>query len=114
MIEFRNLTRKRIRTKIFHKLGNKIIPQKFELSVVFAAPLLMRRLNKRYRRKDKIADTLSFLLEKRKGEIFVNAADPKLPYLFVHSALHLLGFNHKRSPDAKKMESKELNILKSQ
>lgn len=116
MIEFRNLTRKRIDTKIFRKLGGKIFPpagwagkNKFNVSLVFASPALMRKLH-----KNKNADALSFLYkEERVGEIFLNAAEKNLPYLFVHSALHLLGFNHKRSGDAKKMESRELKILNS-
>lgn len=112
MIEFRNLTRKRIGTKIFEKLGLKILGKKFELSVVFATPFLMLKLNRRHLRKNKSADTLAFLLEKGSGEIFLNAAEKNLPYLFVHSALHLLGFKHGKNDDAKKMERAELKILK--
>ncbi|OGF61904.1 hypothetical protein A2926_00765 [Candidatus Giovannonibacteria bacterium RIFCSPLOWO2_01_FULL_44_40] len=113
MIEFRNLTKKRIRTKIFKKLGNKIFPKQFELSVVFAPSSVIKALNKRYLNKNKPANTLSFLLERRRGEIFLNAKEQKLPFLFVHSALHLLGFNHKRNEDTKKMKERELKILKS-
>ena len=83
MIEFKNLSGKRVRygaykklyKKIFYKSGNS-----FWLSAVFAPPSLMRRLNKKYRGKNKPANVLSFLLEKNlpgrqtgTGEIFLNA-----------------------------------------
>lgn len=115
MIEFRNLSKRRIDTKIFRRLASKIFNKKFALSVVFASRALMRKLH-----KNKNADVLSFLYkEERAGEIFLNASLPRrqagkknLPYLFVHGSLHLIGFDHKKNKDAKKMERKELNILK--
>src|SRR3989339_2285041 len=119
MIEIRNLTKKRTNTEIIKKLYNKIFPptgraghKKFELDVVLASPQLMLALNKKYRKKEKIADVLSFLLEKNIGEIFLNISKKNLPYLFIHGSLHLLGYGHKKNKDAKKMERKELNILK--
>ena len=112
MIEIRNLTRKRVGTKIFKKLYSKILSKKFELSLVIAPPLLMRSLNKKYRGKNKPANTLSFLLESGKGEIFLNSGERNLPRLFVHSALHLLGFNHGNKKQAKIMGRAELKILK--
>lgn len=107
MIEFRNLTRRRVNTKIFRKLADKIFKNKFDVSLVFASPALMRKLH-----KNKNADTLSFLYkEEGTGEIFLNVSEKNLPYLFVHSALHLLGFKHGKKNDAKKMEREELKIL---
>ena len=88
MIEFKNLSGKRVRygaykklyKKIFYKSGNS-----FWLSAVFAPPSLMRRLNKKYRGKNKPANVLSFLLEKNlpgrqtgTGEIFLNAKEKNL------------------------------------
>ncbi len=114
MIEIRNLTKKRADTGIIKKLYGKIFfNKKFKLSVVLANPALMRKLNKERRGKNKIADVLSFLYkEERTGEIFLNAGKKNLPYLFIHGSLHLLGYNHKKNKDAKKMSMKELNILK--
>ena len=120
MIEIRNLTKKRADTGMIKKLYSKIFfNKKFELGVVLANPALMRKLNKQWRGKDKIADVLSFLYKEEKvGEIFLNASLPRrqagrknLPYLFVHGSLHLLGYSHKKNRDAKKMNMKELNIL---
>ena len=121
MIEFRNLTKKRINTAEFKELYNKIFPpkhpessRKFELSVVFAQPHFMRRLNKQYRGKNKTANVLSFALEKGKvgpGEIFLNIKEKKLPYLFLHGMLHLKGYDHVKKSDARKMEKLEQKIL---
>src|SRR3990167_11359395 len=104
MIEFRNLTKKRINTAEFKELYNNIFSAKsvtgsknFELSVVFARPHFMRRLNKQYRGKNKTANVLSFALEKGKvgpGEIFLNIKEKKLPYLFLHGMLNLKGYDH--------------------
>lgn len=121
MIEFKNLAKSRQDTKFLKRIYGKIFSARknFELSVVFAPPSLMRRLNRLYRNKNKVADVLSFLLAKDEGEIFLNAALPAgeagekdLPFLFTHGALHLLGFDHKKYKDYKIMKQKELKILK--
>ncbi|KKT40998.1 MAG: putative rRNA maturation factor [Candidatus Giovannonibacteria bacterium GW2011_GWA2_44_13b] len=118
LIEFRNLTKRRVSTAEFKKLYKKIFPGKFELSVVFAPPVLMRKLNRQYRGKNKTANVLSFLIEKNRGEIFLNinllaqAGEKNLPYLFLHGMLHLKGYDHKKTKDAKKMEKLEKKILK--
>lgn len=115
MIAVRNLSARRVNTAIFKKLYSKIFGAKFELSLVIADAELMRALNKKYRGKDETADTLSFLLERgRRGEIFLNSGERDLPRLFVHSALHLLGFDHKTKKRAQLMERREFIILQSQ
>ena len=115
MISIRNLSARRANTAIFRKLYSKIFGAKFELSLVIAGAKLMRALNKKYRGRDKAANTLSFLFEKgRQGEIFLNSGENDLPRLFVHSALHLLGFDHSTKKRAQLMEQKEFIILQSQ
>ena len=116
MIEFRNLTRQPLPTGVFKKLYRRIFAsraKRFNLSVVFAGPSRMRALNRRYRGKDKTADVLSFLLDKRNGEIFLNVQMASLLFLFVHGCLHLLGYNHTKDADAVRMERKEQYILKN-
>ena len=86
----------------------------FELSLVFTIPLLMRGLNKRYKNKDNAANVLSFLLEKGregKGEILLNAQEKKLPELFVHGCLHLLGYGHKTKKGYNLMSKKSSEML---
>lgn len=111
MVEFRNLTRKRVAYGALEKLYKKIFKTRFELSVVIAPPALMKKLNKVYRGKDKAANVLSFTLEKNSGEIFLNSEEKDLSFLFLHGALHLLGYDHIKNKDAKKMESLEKKIL---
>lgn len=117
MLEFRNLSKKRIEYGAYKKLYKKIFKKGFELSVVIAPHALMKKLNKTYRGKEKAANVLSFMLEKDAGEIFLNAGLPTqagendLRYLFVHGSLHLLGYDHKKNKDAEKMENLEKKIL---
>ncbi len=111
MMEVTNLTKIKIRIKLFENLYHAICKHPLELSVVLASPYRMRKLNKKYRGKDTTADVLSFLIEKGRGEIFLNARRKNIQFLFVHGCLHLLGFDHKTLKDAKIMERKEKNIL---
>lgn len=118
MIFFANLTKKPIRKASFVKLYKKIFftrdeQAQLELSVVFASPTFMRKLNKTYRKKDKVANVLSFLLEKGVGEIFLNRNEKNLPNLFVHGCLHLKGYDHEDDANAVKMERMEDKILNS-
>lgn len=111
-IFFTNIIKKPVKTAIFSRIYKKLLPN-WELSVVFAGSDLMRNLNKKYRKKDKIANTLSFLLDKKQGEIFLNANDKDLFYLFTHACLHFLGYDHKTKKDAITMERKEVIVLQS-
>ena len=101
---------------------------RYELCIKLASPTEMRRLNLRYRGKDKAADVLAFpLLTPRElstpsrksdilhlGDIVINRDDAKKNFLFlaVHGFLHLLGFDHERSVrDEKIMFSLQDEIL---
>ena len=101
------------------------------LSVRIVGEARSRRLNARYRRKDKPTNVLSFagaglapdgrfLL----GELVICApvvarearAQRKTlashwAHLTVHGVLHLQGFDHERASDAVKMEAREIQIL---
>lgn len=110
-IAFANLTKKRIATADFLRIYKKLLSG-WGLSVVFAKPALMRNLNKKYRKKDKVANVLSFLLDKKQGEVFLNANEKKLLYLFTHACLHLLGYSHKTIKSTELMENKLQSLLK--
>ena len=85
-----------------------ILGDKYKLSIVLAGNEFMRVLNKKWRKKDKIADTLSFPLFQNEGEIFLNINNehPKIIKLLVHSLLHLKGQSH-----GSKMEKEETKYL---
>jgi len=106
MIAFSNLTKKRRPALPWEDIKNNVLGKKYNLSVVFAGRGLMRKLNKKHRKKDKTADVLSFSLSKDQGEIFMNLSlvenRKSCLLLFIHSLLHLKGFSH-----SDKMEEKE-------
>lgn len=115
MLYCTNLTARKINFTIFKKLFKKMFHKNFELSLVFATPILMRGLNKKYKNKNNAASVLSFLLEKGckgKGEILLNTEEKKLPELFVHGCLHLFGYDHKTKKDYNLMSKKGGEMLK--
>jgi len=95
------------------------------LSVALVGQKKAAELNKKYRKKDKVANVLSFPVAelglgevvicpqevrkeaKRYGMIFEQA----LAWMFVHSILHLLGYEHTKVSGAKRMEQKERMYL---
>jgi len=106
-----------------------------ELSVVFVGDRAMRSLNRRYRGKDRTTDVLSFPMREGAyqdiqshvlGDIVISiptaekqarAAGTAFPReidrLLVHGLLHLLGYDHERSPtDEKTMRRMESLYLK--
>jgi len=123
MVDFSNLTKKRHPSLPWEDAKNAILKKDYNLSVVFAEDSLMKKLNKKYRKKDKPANVLSFPLSDKEGEIFINlsclhsATSKKdtfkqktqngILHLFIHSLLHLKGFSH-----GDKMEVEEEKFLK--
>lgn len=103
-----NLTKKTTPKNSWKKVSEKILGKKFKISIVLAENNFMRDLNKKWRKKDKIASTLSFPLSKNEGEIFlnINGKPAEITKLLVHSLLHLKGCSH-----GIKMEKKETKYL---
>ncbi len=113
--------------------------KKFNFSILLSNANVIRVLNKKFRKKDKSTDVLSFpFYEKQKlqqvikknkdiylGDIIINFSEIKknsrkksfiklLDKLLVHALLHLFGYKHKRNLDYKRMnilEKKFLNKL---
>lgn len=98
------------------------------VSIALISGSQMRRLNKTWRGKDKRADVLSFELDKGplKGEILLNYEQAALQakqmkhsvldelcFLVIHGVLHLWGYDHENSKDAKKMFPLQEKILRS-
>lgn len=95
-----------------------------ELTVVFGADALLRRLNREFRFKDKPTDVLSFRNEDKDlglGDVIVsvetargNAAlysrtlDRELEILVLHGLLHVLGYDHET--DRGEMEALEKRL----
>ena len=112
---------------------------KFNLSILLSNSNSIRLLNKKFRKKNKSTDVLSFpFYDKKKlneiikrdkeiylGDIIINYSKLKkdiekkqfiqhLDKLWVHALLHLFGYKHQKNLDFKKMnilEKKFLNKL---
>lgn len=105
-----------------------------EVVVSFVTKSEIRRLNARYRGHDRPTDVLAFAAregarlpggEHLLGDVVIGVPVAKqqaieqgrslaeeLRVLFVHGLLHLLGYDHERSPaDARRMRRKELWLL---
>ena len=133
---------KKIKKKnIFFSKVCKALPLKYRfskkkvsLSLLLSNNLGTKRLNKSFRNKDKPTDILSFPFDKNLqklnkiylGDIiisynFINKPKlqnnklfkEKLIKTFIHGFLHLLGFNHIKNKDYKKMLKEEKYIYKS-
>ncbi len=91
------------------KIKEKVLGRKYELSVVLAGNALMKKLNLKYRRKNKIAAVLSFPLSKKEGENFINLSQKQHSplFLFIHALLHLKGLEH-----SVKMKGQEQKLMK--
>jgi len=114
-----------------------------ELSLVLVSDRRMRALNRRYRKKDRPTDVLSFPLHEKWGQATFLRKSSLSPFLLgdvvisvptarrqaaelghglreelrcllVHGVLHLLGYDHERGPrDAALMARKEKAILRA-
>ena len=99
-----------------------------EISLAFVAPQAIRKINKTYRGKDSVTDVLSFeefgsgpfigeilicLPQARKQAKEVGwSLKNELDKLLLHGYLHLIGYDHEKMADAKKMEKIEDDILR--
>jgi len=127
MIEINNLSRSRVNKKFLKKIAEKVLKsenkKEADLSIVLVGLKRIKTLNKRYRRKDRVTDVLSFPFEEKKnlGEIvicfqvvkknakrFSSTLKKELARVLIHGLLHLLGYDHERSKkEAEKMKKKE-------
>lgn len=91
----------------FEKLKNDILGKEYSLSIAFVAPKKSREINKKYRKKDRPTNVLSFSLYSNTGELVLCDAVIKkeakkqkksyqkwLLFLVIHGMLHLKGLEH--------------------
>jgi len=120
-IEIANLTKKRIDPFFVKKVVRKTLKMsndkldRFDISIVFVGEAESRKINRKYRKKNKSTDVLSFLLnsgynkngKRLEGELALcsnviakNARDNKvdfsreLVFVLAHGVLHILGWRH--------------------
>ena len=126
--------RRRLRkraARLLRELGRP----KAELSIALVDDAAMAELNARYRGVEGATDVLSFsLLEgahaERRGELLGDVVvsldtaavqarrgrrslDDEVLRLLIHGTLHLLGHDHERSDDARKMRAEERRVWRA-
>lgn len=104
----------------FSDIKQLVLGKRYSLSIHFATEEQAQKANKQYRNKDYIPNTLSFSYSKSSGEIILCEEAMKkqykefslsyrdyVIYILIHSMLHLKGFEHGST-----MEAKETYFLK--
>lgn len=120
--------------KIVRKVFEFLKKPEGDLSVNLVSEKKIKELNKKYRGKDKVTDVLSFPLDECRirnvecgddlGDIFICEAQVKrqareykvsekeeFKRMLVHGVLHLLGFDHQKASEAKKMFKLQEDII---
>ena len=137
-----NLWRKKIKKEVFFfntlvqffPKKYRFIKRKVSLSILLSNNKNIKKLNKRFRSKNKSTDVLSFPSEKKLnikkspyiGDIVVSYEfmnkpkilsapefKSKVTKIFIHGFLHLLGYDHIRLKDFKEMLTEEEKIYKT-
>jgi len=88
-------------------IKSDILGKKYSLSVAFVAASVSHEINKKYRKKDKPTNVLSFALRKGEGELVLCKSviekeakelerkyNDWLIFLVIHGMLHLKGMTH--------------------
>lgn len=103
----------------------KALPKKAggELSIAFVSEQAIRRINKTYRKKDKVTDVLAF--EFPLGEVLICYSQAKRQAaerghtvkqevldLLIHGILHVFGYDHEKPKDAKLMLPLQAKIFR--
>ncbi len=102
-------TAPKVNGAVFEQMKNIALGKKYNLSLVFIGDKKSKELNKTYRQKDYPTDILSFSIDSKSGEIFINPKVAKkkaklfnrtesnyLDFLFIHGLFHLKGMDHGR------------------
>ncbi|OGZ84051.1 MAG: rRNA maturation RNase YbeY [Candidatus Staskawiczbacteria bacterium RIFOXYD1_FULL_39_28] len=132
MIEINNITKFIVDKKSFAQVAKKVLlgenRETETLSLVFVSREEIKKLNKKFRKKNRATDVLSFNLNEPKhlGEIVIcpdvvkeNArkigvsAKSETMKVFIHGILHLLGYDHEKDAQANIMEAKQNLYLSS-
>ncbi len=92
---------------MYKLVKNDILGREYSLSVALVAEKKSREINKKYRKKDKPTNVLSFAFSENEGEILLCPTVIKreaknldrtykewLDFLVVHGMLHLKGMKH--------------------
>ncbi len=124
MIEINNLTNFAVDKKFFIGVAKKVLKgenrEKENISIAFVSSVEIKRLNRKYRKKNKATDVLSFgkitgLADSSEVVIcpeVVKKNGEDLTKVLVHGILHVLGYDHEKSKrEAVRMEKRQEKYL---
>ncbi|MDO8575292.1 MAG: rRNA maturation RNase YbeY [bacterium] len=113
-----NSTKTKLPSLDFRSIKERVLGKNYDLSLNIVGTKKIKELNKKYRNIDEPTDILSFPLDKKTGEIYINPewTNKKakkfgrdfpnfFAFLFIHGLVHLIGYDH-----SSKMESIEKDI----
>ena len=114
MIEINNLNKEEINEGSLRQIVSKLLKaekKELDISVAFIGQNEIRRLNRKYRKKDKVTDVLSVFYKKENvGEIVICLREAKMGICstLIHGLLHVIGYDHEESKiKEKQMKEKE-------
>lgn len=130
-----NLNKKFQPNSSLRKLAQRILERektKAAVNLIFVNDSYMKKLNSKFRGKNKTTDVLSFQLKSDLkgdfsflGEVYVSCEQARrqakeyrvsfqkeLQHLVAHGVLHLLGYDHQTKKEASEMRRKEEKYLK--
>jgi len=137
ILEITNLTQNIIDEKFFQEIAAYVLGKEKKqglISLVLVGPGRIKKLNRQYRKKNKVTDVLSF---PAKAEVFVPKDDKnflgeivvclrvvkktsrrenipfeeELARVFIHGILHILGYDHLKPEEEKVMIAKQEKYL---
>jgi len=133
MIEISNFTSFAVDKKLFLRVAKKVLKgenrERENLSVAFVSSAEIKKLNRKYRRRNKPTDVLSFgetpesklnisevvicpEIVKKNAKEFGVIFEEELVKMLVHGILHVLGYEHEKSKKkALEMERKQEKYL---
>ncbi|MBI3631547.1 MAG: rRNA maturation RNase YbeY [Candidatus Staskawiczbacteria bacterium] len=132
MIEINNLTKFAVDKKFFLGVAKKVLKgenrEKENISIAFVSSAEIKKLNKKYKKKNKPTNVLSFgrvlgvtsdssevvicpEVVKKNAKEFGVTFKQELTKILVHGILHILGYDHEKSKkEAMRMEEKEKHL----
>ena len=88
-------------------MKDAVLGEDYDLSLAFVGDAESRKLNIAHRGKDYVPNVLSFELDEKSGEIFINPLEAKrqapdferntsnfIAFLYIHALCHLKGMDH--------------------
>ncbi len=105
MIEVNNLTKLKINEEFLKKVAEKVLAREKsdkDLSIAIVGPAEIQRINKKYRKKDKPTDVLSFNYGGLAEVVLCpQQIEGEIDHVLIHGILHILGYNHREMENLK-------------